>query len=325
MDDREFSKQLLKYLSDVHSIEEQALTQLRVAPRMVGDETLADVYRRHLAETEEQERRVRAAIEARGADPSIVKDVAGKAGGLAMLTFARSQPDTPGKLTAHAYSYEHMEIAAYELLRRIARHGGDEEAAAMAREICAEETEMAARLEACFEIAVDASLRAVSDRKLDTHLNHYIADAHALEQQALQVLQASPKLLSDAQLAAPFEDHLEETREHERRIRERLEARGASPSRVKDAALRVGGLNIGGFFAVQPDTPIKLAGFAFAFEHIEAAGYELLKRVAQRAGDEETAVVAGEILAQERAQGDRVRESFDRAVAVGLQVQGVHA
>ena len=52
--------------------------------------------------------------------------------------------------------------------------------------------------------------------------------------------------------------------------------------------MRVGGLNLGAFFGGQPDTPAKLAGFAFAFEHLEIAAYEQLMRVARRAGDEET-------------------------------------
>jgi ferritin-like metal-binding protein YciE len=109
-------EQLTKYLTDVHSIEEQALRQLRTAPKIAGDPELARTFGDHLIETEGQERRVRERLEARGADPSKTKDLLGRAGGIGMLLFARSQPDTPGKLTAHAFSYEHMEIAAYDLL-----------------------------------------------------------------------------------------------------------------------------------------------------------------------------------------------------------------
>src|SRR5215212_4444193 len=96
-------EQLAKYLADVHSIEEQALAQLRLAPRVAGDRELE---RRH-------------------AKPSAVKDIAGRVGGWGMILFARANPDTPGKLAMHAFSYEHMELAAYELLRRIADLGGD--------------------------------------------------------------------------------------------------------------------------------------------------------------------------------------------------------
>src|SRR5690606_32398621 len=101
-------------------------------------------------ETEEQERRVRERLAAHDAKPSALKGLAGKGGALGMIAFARSQPDSPGKLAAHAFSYEHMELAAYELLRRIAEHAGDEETAAAAREIGAEEGRMAERIAESF-------------------------------------------------------------------------------------------------------------------------------------------------------------------------------
>jgi ferritin-like metal-binding protein YciE len=56
------------------------------------------------------------------------------------------QPDTPGKLVAHAYSYEHTELATYELLRRVAERAGDAEMAKVAGEIRAEERGAARKL-----------------------------------------------------------------------------------------------------------------------------------------------------------------------------------
>src|SRR5215207_9132858 len=100
--------QLVKHLTDAHSIEEQALTQLRRAPEIAGDEQLSEAFRRHLGETEGHERRVRDRLAAHDSEPSKLKDLAGKAGGVPMILFARSQPDTPGKLVAHSFSYEHM-------------------------------------------------------------------------------------------------------------------------------------------------------------------------------------------------------------------------
>src|SRR5947209_94316 len=130
-------EQLTKYLTDVHSIEEQALVQMRVAPRIAGGPDLARPYAEHLRETEGQER-----LERRGAKPSPVKDVAGRAGGWGMALFARFNPDTPGKLAMHAYSYEHMELAAYELLRRIAERVGEADVAQMAAQIAPQERAM---------------------------------------------------------------------------------------------------------------------------------------------------------------------------------------
>src|SRR5918992_4169737 len=181
-------EQLIKHLTDVHSIEEQALQQLRVAPRLAGDPELARAFRDHIGETEEHERRVRARLQARGADPSKVKDLVARAGGVGMVLFAPSQPDTPGKLTAHAYSYEHMELAAYELLGFVAERAGDSETLDTARSIREEEAAMSARLEACFDRAVEASLRDVGPDDLGEQLNKYLADAHAIEAQAVQLL-----------------------------------------------------------------------------------------------------------------------------------------
>jgi ferritin-like metal-binding protein YciE len=316
-------EQLTKHLTDVHSIEEQALLQMRVAPRMAGDPQLAAAFRQHLEETEEHERRVRLRLEARGGEPSRFKDLLGQAGGVGMVLFARTQPDTPGKLTAHAYSYEHMELAAYELLALVAERAGDTETVELARSIREQESAMARRLEEAFDRATEASLRAVGASDRAEQLNKYLADAHAIEAQAIQLLQLGPRIAGESGLAEILRRHLDETHSHQEAVRERLRLRGGRPSRFKDFALRGGGVNIGGFFGAQPDTPAKLAGFAFAFEHLEIAAYEQLRRVAERAGDTETAAVAERIVGEERAAAESIREQFGPAVEASLEAQGV--
>src|SRR3954462_7471205 len=124
---RDLDEQLDKYLADAHSIEEQALAQLRTAPDIAGDDALAEAFRQHLAETERHERLVRERLEARGGEPSRFKKIVMELGGKGFILFARSQPDTPGKLTVHAYSYEALEQSSYELLRRVAERAGDAE------------------------------------------------------------------------------------------------------------------------------------------------------------------------------------------------------
>lgn len=310
--DRDRDDQLVTYLADVHSIELQALAQLRAAPKIAGDERLCRAFEQHLVETEDQERRVRERLEALGGEPSKLKDAAGKAGGWGMVAFAASQPDTPGKLAMHAYSYEHMELAAYELLKRLAERAGDEETARMAAAIAEEERQMAERLEQSFDTAVEVSLAGVDPDQRDSALLAYLRDAHALEGQAEKLLQAGAERVEDEHLEAAFRDHLEETERHRERIAHLLEERGAGPSLVKDTMLKAGGLNLSAFFGAQPDSTTKLAGFAFAFEHLEVAAYELLLRVAARAGDEGVVAAAEEILAEERAAAERVAASWDR-------------
>jgi UDP-glucose 4-epimerase len=310
--DRDRGEQLVKYLADLHSIELQALAQLRAAPKIAGDERLCQAFERHLVETEDQERRVRERLEALGGEPSKPKDAAGAAGGWGMVAFAAAQPDTPGKLTMHAYSYENMELAAYELLKRLAERAGDEETARMAADIAEEERRMAERLELNFDAAVEATPAEVDADQLDSALVAYLRDVHALEGQAEKLLKAGAERVGDEHLEATFRDHLDETQRHRERIAGLLEERGARPSLVKDAVLKAGGLNLSAFFGAQPDSTTKLAAFAFAFEHLEVAAYELLQRVAARAGDEGVVATAGEILAEERRAAERVAESWDR-------------
>lgn len=305
-------EQLVAYLTDVHAIEEQALTQMRRAPKLV-EGGLAEIFAGHLEETEAQERRVRERLEAHGASPSKLKDVAGSAGGVGMVLFARSQPDTPGKLVAHAFSYEHVEVAAYELLERVARRAGDPDTEATAATIAAEERRMATRLEERFDEAVAASLAAVG-ASAEEQLDAYLADAHAIEAQSRKLLEKGREIAGAAELSSVFADHLAESDEQEARLERRLEAHGSSLSRLKDAALRLGGLNWSAFMAAQPDTPPKLAGFAFAVEHLEIGSYELLRRVAERAGDGETVAAIDATLIEERRAAERIAGQWDAAL-----------
>lgn len=307
--------QLVKYLTDAHSIEEQALVQMRRAPDLV-EGPFAESFRRHQGETESQEQRVRARLEAHDASPSKVKDLAGAAGGFGMVLFAKSQPDTPTKLAMHAFSYEHMEVAAYELLARAAREAGDAETAAMAEAIADEEREMAGRVAAGFDEAVEQALREVEPDDLDEQLNSYLSDVHALEGQSKELLEKSKEMDVPPPLAAAFAHHLEETEGHLAKIERRLDDRGATPSAIKDAMLRLGALNWGMFFAAQPDTPAKLAGFSYAVENLEVAAYELLKRVAERAGDQETVALAESILTEERSAAKQVADQWSVSMSV---------
>src|SRR5215211_5266879 len=181
-------EQLVKYLTDAHSIEEQALPQLRAAPKIAGDERLAETFREHEAETEEQRRLVRERLDALGGSPAKLKDAVMKAGGAGFALFAASQPDTPGKLTAHAYSFEHLELASYELLLRVAERAGDSETAEVARRIRDQELAMAERIEASFDRTVEASLRDQSPDDMNEQVVKYLSDAHAIEGQSIQLL-----------------------------------------------------------------------------------------------------------------------------------------
>ncbi len=234
-----------------------------------------------------------------------------------MVAFAKLNPDTPGKLTAHACSYEHMELAAYELLARAARRAGDQAVVDLARRIGERERAMAERLAERFDLAAEASLREKDADDIESELVSYLTDAHAIEAQALQLLGTGPKIAGVDELAEAFREHLGETEEHQRLVRERLRAHGAAPSRFQRAGMRVGALNLGALHG-PAGHPLKLAGFAYAFEHLEIAGYELLRRVAERADDPETVAVAERISAEERRAAERITDTWDAAMDAAL-------
>jgi ferritin-like metal-binding protein YciE len=218
-----------------------------------------------------------------------------------------------------------MEYAGYELLQRVAERAGDTETAEVARTIAAQELAMAERIEAHFDETVEASLREKSSEDITEDVVKYLADAHAIENQSIQLLESGRKIIGDGDLAKALDEHLDETRAQQAAVEARLEALGGSPNKLKDAALRLGALNWGSFFKAQPDTPAKLAGFAHAVEYLEVGAYEQLKRVAQRAGDQETARIAERIAGEERAAAAAIAALWDEAVDATLEQRGLAA
>jgi ferritin-like metal-binding protein YciE len=321
MTPNDLQEQLTKYLTDVHAIEQQALAQMHVAPGLAGDDQIAEAFSLHLSETEQHERLIRGLLEKRDASPSKVKDVVGMLTGHGFGLFAAFQPDTPGKLVVHAFSYEHMEEGAYDMLGTIATRAGDQDTLEVARQIEAQEHAMGDRLDALFDRAVDVVLGDVEPGDLDKQLNSYLTDAHAIEGQSVKLLENAENIDQGPELANVYRQHLSRSVEHEHLIEERLKAREGEPSMVKDAVPRLGGLNWGGLFGSQPDTPAKLAVFLYAFEHLEIASYEMLKRVARRAGDQATVDLAERFIVHETDTARIVRALFSEALDATLSAR----
>lgn len=298
---------LVRQLGSVYAIGQQAQAQMRRAPLIAGDERLAAIFAAHADETEAHELRLRERLRAHGA--GVLDDAPERAGGIGMAVFAASEPDTPAKLVAHAFSYEHMEIAAYELLREAAEEAGDGATAALAGQIGEEAQRMASRLENSFDLVVEVSLNGGGELDLAAQLDRCMADIHAIEKQGLQLLEMGPRVIEDEGLKRFFAAHLRESEEHEAMLRERIEARGVKPARARDAVLQLTGMQVGAFFAAQGETTARLVGFVSAFEHLEIAAYELLGRLARRAGDQKVAGVAERALAEERAAVDALAQA----------------
>ena len=147
-----------------------------------------------------------------------------------------------------------------------------------------------------------------------------------MEQNVLRMLDGMISTTDDPEILQELEHHKLETEGHVQRMRQRLEAHGASPSTVRQMTGIVGALAKMPLDLVRGDKAGRNARDGYTTEHMEIAAYELLERVAQRAGDDETASACDEIIAQERADGDDDRAELGqvrRAVAEGRGRPGV--
>jgi ferritin-like metal-binding protein YciE len=117
----------------------------------------------------------------------------------------------------------------------------------------------------------------------------------------------------------------DETQEHERLIRERIEAHGESTSKAKDIGGRFAAMAKGAAAMAPADTPGRLARDGYVQEHTEIAAYELLCRVAERAGDTQTAEVGRRILENERQTAEKIAGTWDHATELALREAGVTA
>ena len=153
---------------------------------------------------------------------------------------------------------------------------------------------------------------------IEEQIVRYLTEAHAMEKQSIQLLEKAPDIAGDEEIAAIYRAHLLQTQEHERYVGERLAAYGSSPSTLRDTAMQAGALVIGVAARAAPDTPVRLAATALAFENVEVATYRLLRRLATRAGDTATLAVVERILEQEEAAAELVAGTFDRALEITL-------
>ena len=159
----------------------------------------------------------------------------------------------------------------------------------------------------------------------EDQLVNYLEDAHALEQHVKVALQAFIKAAPDVpELQDPLRHHAEETERHLERLEERLQAWGEKPSKVKDAGMMFGASGLGMVAAARKDNAGKVARDGYTAEHLEIAAYQLLERVASRAGDQETAAVARQNRAEEEAMAQVIDNSWDLALDMSFEQEGLH-
>jgi ferritin-like metal-binding protein YciE len=160
---------------------------------------------------------------------------------------------------------------------------------------------------------------------IDEKLIEYIDDAYAMEQSVLRMLDGMIGTTKDAQMKRALERHRKETERQAERLKERLEAHGTSPSLTKEAGGMMAALMKSVLDVARGDKPGRNARDGFATEHMEIASYELLERVAKKAGDRKTAEVARRNRAEEEAMARSIGSKWNKIVELTLREEGVRA
>ncbi|MES1247845.1 MAG: DUF892 family protein [Actinomycetota bacterium] len=166
-------------------------------------------------------------------------------------------------------------------------------------------------------------LRRAAMTDIQAQLISHLDEAHALEATVLRMLDGLIRSADDPELIDRLEHHRPETQQHESLLRGRLEAHGATPSLVRQAAGMLEGVLKLPLDLVRGESNGRGARDAYTTEHLEIASYELLRRVAERAGDEETARACRDILEQERAMAQFIEEHWDRFAEQSLREAGI--
>ena len=163
------------------------------------------------------------------------------------------------------------------------------------------------------------------DGKLTIKLGDYIENAHAMETNVLQMLDSMIRTTKDKQIKRDLQLHKKQTQRHEERLRERLEVMGRGPSTRKEAQSMIGALMKGVGDQVRGDKAGKSARDLWVTEHMEIAAYELLERLAERAGDTRTATVARQNKREEEAMARKIAAKWDKFVDLSLAEDGIKA
>jgi len=153
----------------------------------------------------------------------------------------------------------------------------------------------------------------------------HIDEAYAMEQNVLRMLDGMIETTDDAQLKSELEHHKRETEQHAQKLRARLEAHGESPSMVRQAGGVVAALMKEVIDLARSEKAGRNVRDGYATEHMEIASYQLLERVAERAGDSETASVARQNREQEEQMARKLEQYWDKAADLSLAEEGVKA
>jgi len=154
---------------------------------------------------------------------------------------------------------------------------------------------------------------------MDERLNQWLRDAHAMEQQAEQMLNGlASRIENYPDFGARIDRHIDETRSQKQRLETCLARRDTSPPGMKDLAGQFTALMQTAGGVLVGDEVVKGLLASYTFEHMEIASYRILVAGAEAAGDAETARVCEEICREEEAMAAWLEDHIDETTRAYL-------
>jgi ferritin-like metal-binding protein YciE len=160
---------------------------------------------------------------------------------------------------------------------------------------------------------------------IESELVRHLDEAYAMEQSVLRMLDGMIQTTLDADVVRELEHHRTQTEGHAERMKERLAAHGVQPSMLRELGGVLGAVMKMPLDVMRAEKAGRSARDLYTTEHMEIAAYELLARIADRAGDAETAAAARDVLADEREMAQAIEAHWDRFAALALDEAGVAA
>ena len=159
MASQQLEEQLVKHIDEALAMEQNVLRMLDGMISTTEDEEIKNELRQHKLETEQHAERLEKRLAAHEASPSTVREAAGIMNALMKGVVDLVREENAGRNARDGYATEHLEIASYQLLERVAKAAGDEETAEVARQNRADEEKMAKKIEANWDRFAQLSLQ----------------------------------------------------------------------------------------------------------------------------------------------------------------------
>ena len=155
----QLEEQLVKHLDEAYAMELNVARMLDGMISTTDDPELVDALEHHKTQTQGHADRMKARLEAHDATPSGVKQVGGILQAMAKMPLDMVRGEKAGRNARDGFATEHMEIASYELLKRVAERANDPETVAACDEIIGQERAMADTIAANWDKFAELSLR----------------------------------------------------------------------------------------------------------------------------------------------------------------------